>query len=287
MKVFISWSGPRSHAMAVALYEWLPDVLQDLEPFVSSEDIQKGARWASQLATELEETHFGIICLTPENLTSPWLLFEAGALSKRLDTGMVAPLLLDLKKADVGLPLSSFQLTTFSPEEVTRLVKSLNAGMPRPISDQRVERQVSRAWQDLHANIMDIPVVDEPEGAAGQRTDRAMLEELLELVRDLGRRSAEGGRPSPRKLFFASGGSRPRSSSYWLNAAAELEDEAALNDAVDGEGQSSRPVLLRITGALAEDHRRRLQALVNSSRIPIGVVEGDQPDVIEFIVPER
>lgn len=41
MKVFISWSGNKSHKVAMIFREWLPSVIQSLEPYVSSEDIDK------------------------------------------------------------------------------------------------------------------------------------------------------------------------------------------------------------------------------------------------------
>lgn len=50
MKVFISWSGNKSHKVAMIFREWLPSVIQSLEPYVSSEDIDKGARWSSDIA---------------------------------------------------------------------------------------------------------------------------------------------------------------------------------------------------------------------------------------------
>ena len=70
MKVFISWSGDRSQAVANAFKEWLPMVLQYVEPWVSEKDINAGERWAQMIAGELEQANFGIICLTPENLKS-------------------------------------------------------------------------------------------------------------------------------------------------------------------------------------------------------------------------
>lgn len=94
MKVFISWSGEVSHKVALALHDWLPCVLNEAKPFVSSEDIRKGNRWLLDISKELATTRFGIICLTPDNLTAPWILFEAGALSKSLKDSQVCTLLL-------------------------------------------------------------------------------------------------------------------------------------------------------------------------------------------------
>ena len=68
MKVFLSWSGHRSHQVALALRDWLPSVIQSITPYVSSEDIDKGARWSTDIAKELEDSTFGILCVTKDNL---------------------------------------------------------------------------------------------------------------------------------------------------------------------------------------------------------------------------
>lgn len=81
MRVFLSWSGERSRAAASALSELLPDVMPALSPWMSEHDIAAGARWGHELAVRLEDAGFGVICLTPENIGVPWLLYEAGALS--------------------------------------------------------------------------------------------------------------------------------------------------------------------------------------------------------------
>jgi hypothetical protein len=103
MKVFISWSGVRSKAVAQTLHDWLPQVMNAVEPWMSSEDMRKGSLWRLTLAEELESTHVGVICLTPENLRAPWLLFEAGALSKlyREKDAHVCTYLIGMRFADV------------------------------------------------------------------------------------------------------------------------------------------------------------------------------------------
>jgi hypothetical protein len=57
----------------------------------------------------LEESNFGIVCLTARNLESRWLNFEAGALSKAVTQARVVPLLYGLTNNDLGLPLSPHQ----------------------------------------------------------------------------------------------------------------------------------------------------------------------------------
>lgn len=108
MKVFISWSGNISWKVAVIFRDWLPSVIQSLEPYVSSEDIDKGARWSTDIAKELEDSTFGILCVTKENLEAPWLSFKAGALSKTMEKSFVTPFLFDIKRSEVQGPILQF-----------------------------------------------------------------------------------------------------------------------------------------------------------------------------------
>ena len=50
MKVFISWSDNKSQAVAIALADWLPGVINSIEPFVSAKDIYAGTRWQRLLS---------------------------------------------------------------------------------------------------------------------------------------------------------------------------------------------------------------------------------------------
>jgi hypothetical protein len=105
--------------------------MQALDPWISVEDIDKGQQWGRSLADELESTHAGVICLTPENLTAPWLLFEAGALSKLYKEARVCTYLIDMLYADVPPgPFSEFQHTLAIKEDThrTNLAKTDSVG---------------------------------------------------------------------------------------------------------------------------------------------------------------
>ena len=182
MKIFLSWSGMRSRKVAEALRVWLNDVIQLCEPWLSSEDIEKGARWGIDLGRELENTDVGIICLTPENLKAPWILFESGALSKALDRSRVCTFLFGMRPSDLDGPLVQFQSTQANETDVLKLLRTLN----RELGDQaRTEEQIKRAfsrwWPELSSRLNSIsgPATEPRE----VRTDRDMLEELLGLVR--------------------------------------------------------------------------------------------------------
>ena len=100
--IFISWSKERGKAAATALHEWLPMIIQAAKPWMSDKDIGKGTVWLDELTAALGTLKQGIICLTRESLSEPWLLYEAGVISKALDrkTRVWTYLLADLKPSE-------------------------------------------------------------------------------------------------------------------------------------------------------------------------------------------
>ena len=189
MKVFISWSGKRSKALAVALKDWLPLVLQYVEPWVSDKDISAGDRWAQAIAGELDSSNFGILCITPENISSEWILFEAGALSKSMLDAKVIPLLYGLELSDLGGPLSQFQALKVDEPGVLSLVKSVNDVSDTKASDATVERLVPALWPDLKEKLDEIP--DKEIDEKHMRPQTEILEDLVSQVRGLGSRLSE------------------------------------------------------------------------------------------------
>lgn len=187
MKVFISWSGNTSKLVGEAIRDWLPSVLQTVQPYFTPSDLEKGTRWSTDIAVELDNSKVGIFCVTRDNLDSKWLMFEAGAISKKVDQSLVCPVLIGIDNSDVSGPLTQFQTTLFNKSDFKKLVASINTAN----EDNRLDAQVfttvfEKFWPDLELKVNSI-LKSEAEGAPKSliRSDRNILEEILDLSRSL------------------------------------------------------------------------------------------------------
>ncbi len=157
MKVFLSWSGKRSHSLAIALSDWLPKVINSVDPYISSE-IKIGSPWSAALEAALKKSEVGIICLTKDNLQSPWLLFEAGAISKSVGKNLVCPYLLDIEPDEIPSPLTQFQSAKVNKEDTWKLVCSINDALnEKSISKDVLKRNFKNSWDYFKKTILSIP----------------------------------------------------------------------------------------------------------------------------------
>jgi hypothetical protein len=192
VKVFISWSGAVSHQVALALRDWLPKVRQSIEPYVSSEDIDKGVRWNMELSSQLQDTDYGILCVTKENHQSAWLNFEAGALSK-LASGRVTPFLIDLRATDISGPLAQFHAMAPTYKDILSLLQALNhLSGPPSVGDRELEEIVDVWWPRLAAKLDEIRSQQPSTRPVPARDERAIVEEILSLVRAIHRDTVAG-----------------------------------------------------------------------------------------------
>jgi hypothetical protein len=186
MKVFISWSGQASKQAAEALAEWLPQVIQAVEPWISS-GIDKGAKWPEAIGSQLKETKVGIFCLTKENLCAPWILFEAGAISKT-EGALVCTFLLGLQHSDVEYPLAWFEHTSTAKADILKLLRAINSALPgagdRPLDDKTLEKVFEKNWTELEQRLTEALSAN-PAGPGETRPDGEILREILAHVRAL------------------------------------------------------------------------------------------------------
>ncbi|KQU68305.1 toll/interleukin-1 receptor domain-containing protein [Phycicoccus sp. Root101] len=192
-KVFISWSGDKSRAVALALRTWLPKIIQSVQPFMSSADIAAGSRPMSDIESSLEDAQFGIICVTSDNWERPWLNFEAGAISKRLglEETRVSPLLVDMKPEDIDSPLKQFQMKHLDERGVFEVLLSLNALCgDGALSEADLKQTFEVWWPKMDADFERARVVTPTIPV--HRGQEAKIDELLTLVRGLARTGTTG-----------------------------------------------------------------------------------------------
>ena len=189
MKIFISWSGDLSHKVALVFREWLPSVIQTIEPYVSSEDIDKGTRWSTDIAKELAESSYGILCVTPDNIDAPWLNFEAGALSKAFDKSHVSPFLFNMKRSEIKEgPTLQFQSTLFEKNDIKKLIQGINkVDDDSKLEESRLDKAFDVWWPNLESKLNSLKdnagQPETPEKVEDDTTSE-ILEEVLELVRN-------------------------------------------------------------------------------------------------------
>ena len=193
MRVFISWSGDLSKELAEALRRWLPSALQFVKPYFTPADVDKGARWATEISKELSESKFGIIVLTPDNLRSPWINFEAGAISRTIEQSNVCPIVFGMEPTDVEWPLAQFQATRFNRDDIHQLFNTINAaGGESRLSHSVAQSVFDKWWPDLENEVARIEKDSASCHAPGEvRPDRDLIEEVLSLVRGIQNRQEE------------------------------------------------------------------------------------------------
>ena len=184
MEVFISWSGARSRHIAESFKSWLCLVIQSVEPWISP-DIDKGARWNDALTERLEKSSFGIICLTKDNLNAPYILFEAGALSKKR-SDRVGTFLYDIENSDIIQPLAQFQYTKNEKTDIFKLLESINKAVQesgdKALSDTILKKSFDQSWSQLEGDLNQTPGLASTKPFPS-RTTTDLLQEILEIVR--------------------------------------------------------------------------------------------------------
>lgn len=195
MKVFLGWSGERSQALANAIYEWLPNVIQAIKPWMSEMDINKGARWFSEISENLKSSQLGIICLTPENLGEPWIHFEAGALAGNLplieDNKLLCTYLFQVESSDIKPPLSEFNHTKANKDDTLKLMHTINKVLMQKnkdlaLTEKKLDEQFEMWWPRFEEKIKLI------ESSPEKKVSREPLElipEILESVRNIERKT--------------------------------------------------------------------------------------------------
>jgi hypothetical protein len=189
MKIFVSWSGKRSKAVAELMSDWLKCVIQASQPWISTRDIDRGAIWFSEINDKLKDVSVGVVCLTQENKNKPWILFETGALAKGLTTNRVCTFLIDLKPEDLQDPLGQFNHTTPDRSSVWALARTINDCLDDKALDERILEQVFETyWPQFEEKFNSALENNQPDEIVPPRSEQDILSEILNNTRSLSNR---------------------------------------------------------------------------------------------------
>jgi hypothetical protein len=189
MKVFISWSGDRSKQVAELLDDWIQCVIQAVDPWMSSKDIDRGALWFTEISDQLSNTSVGIVCLTKENKDKPWILFESGALAKGLSSNRVCTFLIDLSPTDLENPLAQFNHTFPTRDSVWELVRTINLTLKeKALKESILAKVFDTYWLQFETEFKKIIETTPEAEIQAKRKDNDIMLDVLSTVRMLDRR---------------------------------------------------------------------------------------------------
>lgn len=285
MKVFISWSGEKSKDFAIQLRNWLPHVLQDLQPWVSDMDIDSGTLSMAEIHHQLSDTKYGIIVTTAENQERSWINYEAGALWKSVEgDSNVVPILIDLDLADLTSPLKNFQLRQLKkPQgrkpEFKKLIDSLNRARSLPVAQNILDEAFENHWgkmEDIFARIEKNDYAYKPEMSPTQ----LRLEDVHQLVLKLDQ-SSRATLDGVEKLLERG----DKQSGLTITAVAEDGSrpgrfEKIINDSLIARGSWDRALVRRVD----KEHYEVYSAMRIPDEVKAAVAEAnaDLPDWINF-----
>jgi hypothetical protein len=179
VQVFISWSGTTSKAVAGILRHHLELAFPTVKWFMSAEDLGPGVNWSARLNDAMTDARIAIVCLAPDNLNSPWIVFESGAVAHALGKNLVIPYLHSVVPAEVDGPLAQFQAVQ-SDEEGTRRLFRVIAGATDDSRQRSIDEVFAMFWPRISESLGVVPQVVR---AQPTRTDRSIFEEMLALLR--------------------------------------------------------------------------------------------------------
>ncbi|MDQ0923335.1 putative nucleotide-binding protein [Pseudarthrobacter sp. W1I19] len=213
MKVFISWSGEVSQHAAQALRNWIPQVLQSIEPWLASTDARPGHLVAHEIQQNLQDASAVLLCLTRQNMLSESFRDEYYALQEA--GPLIMPVCIDFSPNELGRSFPSNRAVALDSPGIRSLVTLLNELSDDPLNQTKLDRLLGIWSPKLEEELATaLPSLNfKSEGKLkliGTRTDKpteAVLSEILGEVRSLSGRLNE---LQAAVLAISSGATEPR-----------------------------------------------------------------------------
>jgi hypothetical protein len=213
VKIFISWAGSDSKAIAIKLHAFVKKVLPTIDVFISTEDIRGGDRWFDVIGTALEDSDFGITVVTKSSLSRPWLYFEAGALAKRLGKSRLMPVLCGVGVDDLrDGPLFLFNAVHLTKDGIRGALKVIRDETSYSMSDQDLDESFEVWWGHKGPDLVDLsftkggsasPVQPEPKLSEISAQIQQLSNTMNSMSRDVRIITDERARPKAENFIIS------------------------------------------------------------------------------------
>lgn len=117
--------------------------------------------------------------VTKTNYKAPWIIYEAGALSKTVQSRVI-PILCNMNILDIAnTPLSQFNCALATKHEFWAVIAAINAKCQRPIEEFRLQKTFEKWWPDFEKEYKEIQFDKEEE--TGKRDDKADTHRIAKI----------------------------------------------------------------------------------------------------------
>ncbi len=184
MSIYIGWYGNRSKLIASTLANWLTTIIKDLKIWVSESDIEKKPDQLNKLSAKLKKSDFVLFCITPENVDEPWLLFEAGALSRVLSAPQLMLILYDIESSTLKSPLSQFQAIQLQEKKKTYdlFERIILDDSNTSHSTAKLDDLFEEYWPIIEQSFREFPIRWFMTTICGDQNNLKVTSELLNII---------------------------------------------------------------------------------------------------------
>ena len=133
-------------------------VIPACRPWVSDIDIPAGSDWFQEIVEQLHKSGAAVLCITPDNLRSQWMHFEAGVIvaTAAIEQKPVCPYLIGgVLTSHLTSPLSTRHAVQDDEGGTRRLAESLNARLDpsKRLSADALRKNCAVSWPTLKSEL--------------------------------------------------------------------------------------------------------------------------------------
>lgn len=158
--IFISWSGERSKKIAACFHKWLNKTL-NIKSWFSDKNIIIGQLWEPEIQNALKAGKIGVFFITKDNVFSPWINFEAGAISKGDAKHNVCIVRIDQDEIPKESPLFHYQNCMFDKEGIYNLINNVLRNKDN-LPEKSFKLIFDKYWGNLYEDYLKIIYSENP-----------------------------------------------------------------------------------------------------------------------------